>query len=138
MRYESSMYPRFRAAFVVAAVALALTGCGGAEQAPVDDVARAFYAAVQEQDGTGACGLLAPETRSELEQSEGKACSTAVLEQHFPEAEEVRSTRVYGTMAQVRYDGDTVFLARFPSGWKVIAVGCSKTPSSRYDCEVKS
>ena len=131
------MHPRFRAAFVVAGVALSLTGCGGSKQAPVDDVARSFYAAVEARDGAGACGLLAPETRSELEQSEGKTCSTAVLEQDVPEAGEIRATSVYGTMAQVRYDKDTVFLTRFPSGWKVMAVACSKTPSSRYECEVK-
>jgi hypothetical protein len=131
------MHPRFRAAFVVAGVALSLTGCGGSKQAPVDDVARAFYAAVEERDGSGACGLLAPETRSELERSEGMACSAAVLEQQVPEAGEIQTTSVYGTMAQVRYDQDTVFLARFPSGWKVMAVACSETPSSRYECEVK-
>ena len=107
------------------------------EAGAVDDVARSFYAAVAERDGPGACGLLAPETRSELEQSEGKACSAAVLDQHVPEAGEIRATSVYGTMAQVRYDQDTVFLARFPSGWKVMAAACSKTSSARYECEVK-
>ena len=131
------MYPRVGAAFVVAGVALSLTGCGGSQQTAVDDAARAFHAAVADRDGSGACDLLAPETRSELEQSAGKACSAAVLEQQLPEAGEIRSTRVYGTMAQVRYDTDTVFLARFSSGWKVMAVACAATPSSRYECEVK-
>ena len=32
---------------------------------------------------------------------------------------------MYGQWAQVRLSGDTVFLAVFPGGWRVVAAGCT-------------
>ena len=46
---------------------------------------------------------------------------------------------VAGHSAQVRYSGDTVFLARFDDGWRVTAAGCrrvSTDPAVPYDCAV--
>lgn len=44
---------------------------------------------------------------------------------------------VFGTMAQVRYPEDTVFLARFRSGWRVMAAACSPQAHDPYDCRIK-
>jgi hypothetical protein len=49
---------------------------------------------------------------------------------------------VYASMAQVRWSGETTFVSRYDSGWRVYAAACSPDPSSprdadRYDCDVK-
>jgi hypothetical protein len=47
-------------------------------------------------------------------------------------------TSVYGDQAQVKLSGDTAFVARFPSGWKVVAIGCTATPGKPYSCLVEA
>jgi hypothetical protein len=42
------------------------------------------------------------------------------------------------TWAQVRLDDDTVFLAAFPGGWRVVAAGCRpRGEAEPYDCAVE-
>jgi|1185.fasta_scaffold216434_1 hypothetical protein len=123
-------------ASAVATVAT-LTGCSG-QQPAAASVATRFVQALSSSDGAAACDLLAPETQSELVQSAGKACPTAVLEDKLPSEGAVRTTRTFGTMAQVRLPTDTLFLARFKSGWKVMAAGCKPTkPEHPYDCRLQ-
>lgn len=100
------------------------------------EVARDFYVALSQHDGRAACDLLAPTTRSELEQSSGKDCSVAVTEEVQP-AGDPQQVSVFGTSAQVRYDGDTAFLSRFRYGWRVLAAACRPRTSGPYDCSVK-
>ncbi|HET6627031.1 MAG TPA: hypothetical protein VFG63_11650 [Nocardioidaceae bacterium] len=129
-----------RKRFALAAVLLTLgaaAGCGNADDHAVTDTADAFYAAVASDDGAAACALLAPRTRSELEQSAGKPCDTAILEEDIPEAGQARRTQVFGKMGQVQYAGDTAFLAEFHSGWRMMALICAPTPKDLpYDCKV--
>lgn len=99
-------------------------------------MASSFYQAVASGDAATACDLLAPATKSELEQSEQKPCEDAVLGAGIPDAGQPDRTRVFGTMAQVELTGDTAFLAEFQGGWKVMAVGCTARPELPYDCEV--
>jgi hypothetical protein len=115
-------------------------GCGGVDQGAATDTAQRFYASVQAEDGDAACALLVPSTRSELEQSAGKPCPEAILEEDIPSGEGAAATEVFGTMAQVRYAGETAFLARADEGWLVLAVACGDRPPGRerpYDCQVK-
>ena len=35
------------------------------------------------------------------------------------------------------WTGDTVFLLRFPDGWRVSAAGCTPQGEAPYDCEVQ-
>lgn len=88
-------------------------------------------------DGSVACELLAPQTRLELEQTEGKPCPAAVLGVAVPSAGRAEASHVFGTQAQVRFERDTVFLARFPRGWKVVAAVCTPRPPLPYDCQIK-
>jgi hypothetical protein len=84
--------------------------------------------------------VLAPSTRSELEQSAGKPCPEAILEEDVPEASDPTATEVFGTMAQVRYADETAFLTRSDQGWLVLAVACGSRPEGPerpYDCQVK-
>ena len=113
-----------------------VTGCGQVHDDAVRRTATAFYAAHAAGEGTAACDALAPRTRSELEKSAGKPCPTAVLEEDVPAVSDPTDVRVFGTQAEVTWDGETTFLARFRGGWKVMAAACMKQESRPYDCRV--
>ena len=70
-----------------------------------------FYRAVSAADWVAACRLLAPETKSEVEQSAGTACPAALADEELPDPGPVGSSVSYGTMTQVRFAQDTVFLS---------------------------
>jgi hypothetical protein len=82
--------------------------------------------------------VLAPDTVAELEKSAGKACADAVIEEDLPAPGAVRSVDVYGQWARVALDDDTLFLAAFGSGWRVVAAGCTARGDGRpYDCTLQ-
>lgn len=97
-----------------------------------------FYDAYGRDDGAAACALLAPSTRREVEKSAGAPCAEGLIDESLPQPGAVRRSRVFGDQAQVRLAGDTAFVARFPGGWKVVAVGCQRRPDLPYDCEVEA
>ena len=121
----------------LAAVLLLLpvaSGCASAD-ATVATVANEFYASLAAGQTDVACDLLAPRTKAELEQAAGKGCTQALAAEHLTATTPIQGTRVYGTMAQVRFGGETAFLSRFQGGWKVMAAGCSpQQPDQSYDC----
>ena len=100
-------------------------------------VASRFYRAVDAGHWGRACALLAPETKSQLEQSAGSACPDALSQENLPAPGPVGPSVVYGTMTQTRFEQDIVFVARFRSGWKVMAAGCSPVPGHPYDCRLQ-
>lgn len=134
------MYSGRRLIFVATTVGtLAVGGCGavaGREDVAAD-TARRFLAAVDEGDGSTACALLAPDTVSRLEESSAEPCDQAVTEEDLPEPGAVESAQVYGQWAQVVLSGDTVFLAEFRDGWRVVAAGCRPRGERPYDCAVE-
>jgi hypothetical protein len=113
-----------------------VVGCGAQ---PHDDevtaVADAFHRAVVEGDGAAACAELAPGTLSELEQSAGKPCAEAVLEEPVRSSAESARVEVFGTQAMVGEGAGALFLSRFPDGWKVMAAACRPRPGV-YDCAI--
>jgi hypothetical protein len=121
----------------VALLVLTASACGSTQDQAARDVAVEFYSAVADHDGRVACHLLAPETVHELEQSAQKPCADALFDEHLPAVREPKRVRAYGTMAQVGFGGETVFLTRFPDGWRVMAAGCTPAAAERYDCQVK-
>ena len=112
------------------------TGCSSGQETAAEDAARSFYQAVEARDGQAACGLLTSTTRQELEDSSGKPCPEAVLEEITAPAADLQA-HAYGTMAQVRSSTDTAFLHRAQGRWLVLAARCVPTPRGPYDCQVK-
>ncbi len=124
-----------RGALVVAgASGLLLTGCASAEQPEVEGVATGFEDPAG--DAQARCDLLAPTTRDQLEEDAGAPCTEAV--QNLPlEGGDVTAVEVWGGDAQVRVGGDTVFLTKTSTGWRVAAAVCEPQPDGPYDCEVE-
>lgn len=121
---------------IVLGTALVLTGCSSGSAGAVEQAVERFGSAWESADGAAVCDLLAPATRDEVESATGKACPSGVLEEDLGTPGTVESTQVWGDSAQVRAAGDTLFLARFPTGWKVMAAGCRPLPDRPYDCTV--
>nr|WP_296067941.1 hypothetical protein [uncultured Actinoplanes sp.] len=124
---------------VASAMLLTVAGCGSVsdrESAASAAVMR-LLTAVHDENGDAACAVLAPDTVAEVEQSARQQCSQAILDTDLPQPGVISATAVYGQWAQVRTSTDTVFLAVFPGGWRVVAAGCSAQGDRPYDCVVQ-
>lgn len=122
--------------FVTSVLLSGCSGQGNAEAGNAQAAAVSFSRAVAGATDE-ACGLLAPQTRMELEDREGP-CASALPAELQSTPGPVRSTEVYGKDAIVRLESDTIFLARFRDGWQVTAAGCARAQVGRpYDCKVK-
>lgn len=64
-------------------------------------------------------------------------CADALLEEDLPAAGNDPVPEVFGTAAQVRSDGETLFLGRFDDGWRVTAAGCAAAGDRPYECAVQ-
>lgn len=117
---------------------LLLCGCAGqgnAEARNAGDAAVEFSRSVESSTAV-ACGLLAPQTLKGIEDERGP-CARSLPDQ-LSTGGSVESVAVYGKDAIVRLASDTIFLARFPRGWRVTAAGCTRQQAGRpYDCKVR-
>ena len=112
-----------------------LVGCGSAGT-DAEDAAARFYRAVETNEVAAACDLLAPESRREVEQAEHAPCEQALPKVGLPRVDGPVESERFGRQAQVRFGNDTVFLAEYDEGWKVMAAGCTPRGSLPYDCLV--
>jgi len=120
----------------VAAAVLLVTGCGSPSTAPAE-ITEQLHAAIAHQDAAAACATLSAATRSMLEHEEQAPCQDTILEQDLPNASGTATAhaQVFGSMAQVSYPGETVFLSRYSNGWRVTAAGCTPMGRDRpYEC----
>jgi hypothetical protein len=126
----------WRLAVAAMLAAAALAGCGGpgGREDAASAVAVRLLEAVDRDDGAAACAVLAPQTLADLEKSADQPCADAVLDEDLPAPGRVTNTNVYGQWAQVRLDDDTIFLAVFRDGWRVVAAGCQPQGNRPYDC----
>jgi hypothetical protein len=113
---------------------LLLSGCSSLQRSEVERVATSFED--QSGDPEARCDLLIATTRAAVEQQEQAACSEAIGDLPL-QGGEVREVQVWGDEAQVKLDGDTVFLAETTSGWRVSAAACTAREELPYDCEVE-
>lgn len=111
---------------------LAAAGCAPADDA-AEDTARRFLQAVADGDGQAACGALAPRTAEEID----TPCAESILGESLTAPSPRAHAQVYGQRALVTFDGDAVFLAAFPDGWRVVAAGCEPRGEQPYDCAVQ-
>ena len=121
------------------ALALGLAGCGAPAERQEAGAAADRFAADEAADPAAACALLAPRTLESVEKN-GTPCPQALPEDDLPAPGSRGVVSVAGHSAQVRFTGDTVFLALFDDGWKVTAAGCSRTsddPATPYDCAIE-
>jgi len=129
--------PLSRLAALPAAI-LVLAGCAsvGHREDAAAAVAMRLLNAVAAGDGEAACAILAPDTAESV--AEEEPCAEAILDAKLPRPGTVVGADVYGQWAQVRLDDDTVFLAAFPGGWRVVAAGCTPRADQPYRCAVES
>jgi hypothetical protein len=119
----------------LAVAAAALTGCASTQEPEVERVATAFEDTAG--DAQERCDLLAPKALAELEESQGQPCVEAIEELPLQPGE-VESVEVWGSDAQVRTTGDTVFLTQTQGGWRITAAACQPNGEAPYDCEVEA
>ena len=122
---------------------LAATGCGRTDDRDrATEVAQKFLQAVGAGDGAVACGLLADDTRTALEDEEQKPCGEAIgslqIEPGAPTAVELSLTNAKADLD----NGDSAFLSETADGWRVSAAGCKRGdgPPAHVpmDCELEA
>jgi hypothetical protein len=117
-------------------VLVALAACGSTQDATAAQAATTFVQTISSHDGSAACALLTDRARSAIE-SFDRRCATTILALPTP-AGPPSGVEVWGASAQVRFDGDVIFLARFDDGWRIRAAGCTAAADSTpYSCEVR-
>jgi hypothetical protein len=123
---------------IVAGVGLVtlLAACAPTEEDAAVGAADDFVAAVSDGDAGEACALLAPASLEELEQSTGAPCVETVLGEAKAAGDRVEVS-TFGTMSQVRYADDVLFLTRFDAGWLVVAAGCTGQRDGLYSCGIE-
>lgn len=119
------------------AAALVLTACTPAAQSDVRAAAQRFQTAVRDHDEQAACAMLSDEARSLLEATSARACPAALTALRLS-GDQPTGVQVWGNNAQARISGGALFLAEFPSGWKITGAGCRPRPEQPYACAVRS
>jgi len=72
------MHRRLALCVAVVPFGLVASACSDSNEGGVESVAAAFYQALRGGNAAGACSLLAPTTRSKLEQSAQMPCAEAI------------------------------------------------------------
>src|SRR3954454_18356139 len=96
------------AAASVSVLAMAACGSVGDREQAATAAAVRLLGAVDSRDGAQACAVLGPDTAAELEESPGKPCAQAILDEDLPTPAALTRTAVYGQWAQVRLTDDTI------------------------------
>lgn len=113
-----------------------LAGCGGTQDAAVEEASTSLLDAVAQGDGVAACALLAPAVRTEIEDTSGTSCDRAVLDEPLGGSSGRVHVEVFDTAAQAQVGSETLFLSRFDGDWLVIAAACTAVPDKPYDCSI--
>ena len=109
-------------------------GCTAAAEPTVTAVTGQFGGAVARHHGAAACAMLTDNARQDVE-TFGRSCPAQLAT--LPDPGPVRGVEVWRDTAQAHLAHDTVFLLRFPDGWRVSAAGCTPQGAAPYRCEVQ-
>jgi len=122
-----------------AGMLLLAAGCAGLNPGSGEAAATAqqFHQLLDAGKAGAACRLLAPGTTEEVESDDPGSCAAKLSRLGLSPAAGVLESRAYGREAQVRLEGDTVFLTRSGDRWVVTAAGCTARNERPYLCEVK-
>lgn len=126
--------------FVALVLLAATSGCSAQPEREAAAAAALSFERAVTSDPAAACAVLAPVSRSKLEDTESARCATALPGLHLPTSTEIVDAEVYGHSAQVRVRDDVLFLSLFDDGWRVVAAGCQPSGTDRsdpYDCDVE-
>jgi hypothetical protein len=116
-------------------------GCGTSDdQDQARGVVDRFYTAIREGRGEDACAQLSPATVEQLEGQTGQSCGRAITQLEY-DGGAIVGVKVYVTNAKVDLrGGESAFLNREETGWKINAVACKPAegkPRDRpFECEV--
>jgi hypothetical protein len=131
------------AAIAFALPLLAFAACGQSDDRnQIRSVTERFNRALEDEDGSAACGQLSGPTVTELRSQEKKPCAEAILGLGLKPAGTAR-VQVFVTSAKVDLEsGDSAFLDRSAEGWRLSAVACrpeeGKPADRPYDCELQA
>jgi hypothetical protein len=118
-------------------------GCGTSDDRDqARGVVERFYEAVRDDRAEDACAQLSAATVKELESQTQQSCAGVITRFEY-EGGAIVDTQVYVTNAKVDLrGGESTFLNREPTGWKITAVACrpeeGKPRDRPYDCEVEA
>jgi hypothetical protein len=120
---------------VVAAV-FAVGGCGGSsDTVPASDAAGKFVSALAVNNSATACSLLAPQAVRRIVVLRPEGCPEALPTLGLP-ADRPDKVEVWSDTAQIKTKGDTLFLRKFPEGWRIVGAGCVPHGEEPYECKV--
>ena len=124
-------------------LALVLGGCGTADdREQARNAVIRFYHALDEHRGGAACAELSASTISQLESQSRQRCARAITGLRL-QGGAVSRTQVFITNAKVDVSsGESAYLDREATGWKLSAVGGKpeegKPRDRPLDCEVEA
>lgn len=134
--------PVWRLAAALAA-AVAVVGCGTSDDRDqARGVVERFYDALRHDRAQDACAQLSAATASQLESQTGQSCRGVITRLDY-DGGAIIDTQVYITNAKVdQRNGESTFLGREPTGWKITALACKPAdgkPRDRpFECEVEA
>lgn len=140
-----SVFATFVVYLVVIATGLVVyTSIGFARNADNGEPAaavRAFSSALEQGDGSAACGLLSTEAQKTVEAERKKPCAEGIVEikDDVAPGAEPGDTDIAERSAFVETGADAaVFLDKTEAGWKISASGCKRQAGDApYDCELE-
>ena len=131
-----------RCALVSIALLAALSGCGTSDDRDqARGVVERFYDAIRHDRAEEACDQLSATAVKQLESQTEQSCRGVITRLEF-EGGAIVDVHVFITNAKVDLrNGESAFLNREPTGWKVTAFGCKpeegKPRDRPFECELE-
>jgi ATP-dependent helicase YprA (DUF1998 family) len=132
-----------RRALVSLVLLASLAGCGTSDDRDqARGVVERFYDAIRDDRAEEACDQLSATAVKELESQTEQSCRGVITRLDY-DGGAIVATEVYITNARVEQrNGESTFLNREPTGWKITAIACKpeqgKPRDRPLECEVEA